>query len=86
MRIDKSELFRGNKGTYLDLALIGVQKDKYDNDFMVVQSISKERREKGEKGPILGNGKIVRLDRGAPASAPAKQEPEAGGDDEDFPF
>ena len=59
--IDKAALFKGEKGTYLDLTLLENTggPDKYGNDFMVVQDIGKERREKGEKGPILGNGKKV---------------------------
>lgn len=56
--IDKSKLFTGEKGVYLDLTLIEQHGNKYGDDFMVVQDLGKEARERGEKGPILGNGRI----------------------------
>ena len=56
-KIDKSALFKGAKGTYLDITLIESPNDTYGNTHMIVQDIGKERREAGEKGPILGNGK-----------------------------
>jgi len=59
-KIDKSRLFKGAKGTYLDFALMEHdQPDQYGNDFMVVQSVSNEERQKGVKGAILGNGKYA---------------------------
>jgi len=86
-KIDKSALFKGKKGTYLDIALIETPNSKYSDTHMIVQDIGKERRDAGEKGPILGNARdwakqaepdIVR-DRPASAELP---------DDEDssFPF
>jgi hypothetical protein len=56
-KIDKSALFEGKSGTYLDVTLFE-NKDgpgKYGDDGFIVQEISKERREAGEKGPIIGN-------------------------------
>ena len=60
-KIDKTKLFKGAKGTYLYLTLIENRNgpDQYGNDFMVVQDLGKEARERGEKGPILGNGKMI---------------------------
>jgi len=61
-KIDQSRLFKGAKGNYLDLVLIE-RNDQYGNNFMVVESVSKEEREQGIRGAILGNGKtIVRRD------------------------
>ena len=56
-KIDKSFLFRGKSGTYLDVALIPNKsgRDQYGNDGMIVQSVSKQARQEGKKGPILGN-------------------------------
>lgn len=55
-KINKSRLYRGEKGTYLTAVLIPTPDGKY-GDFMVVEGISKEEREAGKKGTILGNGK-----------------------------
>ena len=71
-KIDKTHLFEGKSGKYLDLVLRETPNDKYGNDYMVVQGVSKEARQKGVKGPILGNGKNF----GTPPqqSAPADSE------------
>ena len=60
-KIDKSRLFKGEKGTYLDLTtFIEVdEQDKYGNNGFVAQSMTKEEREAGaEKTAILGNSKV----------------------------
>lgn len=59
-KIDKSKLYKGEKGTYLNCTLIESTNDKYDNDFMIVQDVTKEEREQKIKGTILGNGKIYK--------------------------
>lgn len=59
-KIDKSKIFVGKTGNkYIDLSLLENKAgtDQYGNDFVCVQDIGKEARERGEKGPILGNGK-----------------------------
>ena len=68
-KIDKTALFRGAKGTYLDIVIWDNKDgtDQYGNDGFITQDIGKERREAGERGPILGNWKEMRRD--APASA-----------------
>lgn len=60
-KIDKTALFTGEKGTYLDLTLMDNKegRDKYDNDGFVIQDIGKSRRESGEKGPIIGKWKHI---------------------------
>ena len=60
-KIDKERLFRGQKGTYLDLTVfIDVDKeDQYGNNGMITQSVSKEDRDAGVKGAILGNIKVI---------------------------
>lgn len=57
-KIDKSRLYKGQKGTYLDVVLIPTPQSEY-GDFMIVQQVSKEERDKGIKGEILGNGKVM---------------------------
>jgi hypothetical protein len=68
-KVDKTLLFKGAKGTYLDLVLFETENDKFGNDFRVVQGVSKEARAAGVKGAILGNGKIVG-GGGRPAASP----------------
>lgn len=84
-KIDKAALFKGAKGTYLDIILFETPDDKFGNDFRITQSISKERRDAGERGPIIGNAKIIGKDKPAAKSGkpvPNKQEKM----DEDVPF
>jgi hypothetical protein len=61
MKIDKSAIHHGEKGKYIDITLLGNRdgEDRFGNHYMVVQDLGQTRREAGEKGPILGNGKIV---------------------------
>ena len=57
-KIDKSKLYQGKKGTYLDAILfLNDENDQYGNNGMIVQSATKEEREQGKKGAILGNSK-----------------------------
>jgi hypothetical protein len=55
-KIIKGDLYEGKKGVYLDATLFhNTGESKYGDDGFIVQSIPQERREKGEKGPIIGN-------------------------------
>lgn len=83
-KIDKTVLFKGEKGTYGDFTLmLNDSPDQYGNHGFITQDIGKERRAKGERGPILGNGKMI---ESASASQPAaKPSPSADADD-DLPF
>jgi len=85
-KIDKSALFKGQKGTYLDLLLFENKdgEDNYGNHYMVVQGLPKERKDNGERGEILGNARIVGQSK-KPPSPP--REPDFDEDeDEDLPF
>ena len=57
-KIDRNKLFKGKKGTYLNLALIPTPGSQFGNDYMVVQNLDKEEREAGQRGEILGNAKL----------------------------
>lgn len=59
-KIDKSRLFVGAKGTYLDLVVYENDRpDEYGNDFSVKQDCTKEDRDAGVKMPYIGNGKNI---------------------------
>lgn len=59
-KIDKAKLYKGDKGTYLDATiLMKDEPDQYGNIGMIVQNVSKEEREAGVKGAILGNVKYI---------------------------
>lgn len=86
-KIDKSRLFDGKKGTYLDLTtFIDLdQKDQYDNNGFIAQSQTKEEREAGGPKPeILGNCKVFYKDE-APQQAPQQPTVDPSIDD-DIPF
>ena len=94
-KIDKALLYKGSKGTYLDATVfIDIDApDQYGNHGMVTQDVSKEAKDAGEKGPILGNVKIFWKDNGdtpsrsKPFSKPVSK-PATKGDnfDDDIPF
>jgi len=59
-KIDKKRLFKGKKGTYANFTvLLRDETDQYGNDGMIVEDITAEEREAGNKGTILGNARIV---------------------------
>jgi hypothetical protein len=86
-RIDKSALFEGKNGKYLDIVLWENRDglDQYGNNGFITQYIGKERREAGEKGPIIGNWKEREPQREPRREAPKQDAPAAEGDD-DIPF
>ena len=65
-KIDKARLFRGQKGTYLDATVfvdLG-EPDQYGNHGMITQDVSKDERQAGTRGEILGNCKVFWRDDG----------------------
>lgn len=90
-KIDKALLYKSEKGTYLNTTVfIDIDApDKYGNHGMVTQDVSKEAKDAGEKGPILGNVKIFWKDGGQAAQKPSKPaaKPSKGADfDDSIPF
>ena len=59
-KVDDAHLYPGKQGRYLNVALLPTHDNPYGDDFMVVQELDKAARDAGKKGPILGNGRIVR--------------------------
>ena len=62
-KIDKARLYKGAKGTYLDATIVfdPDNPDQYDNHGFIAQSVRKEEREAGQRGEILGNGKLLKV-------------------------
>ena len=55
-KIDKAALYKGAKGTYLDcVAWPSKTVGQYGDTHYIVQELSRERRDAGEKGSIIGN-------------------------------
>jgi hypothetical protein len=92
MKIDKNLLFSGKNGAkYLDVALMDNRDgpSEYGDDGFCVQSVSKEAREAGKKGPIIGNWRNIETRAKAkPAPTPAKKQPDPDldGEDDSCPF
>jgi len=81
-KIEKARLFKGQKGTYLDATcFIDInEEDQYGNHGFIAQDVTKEEREAGTKGPILGNVKVFYrdgLDDQQPPADP-RQQPNQG--------
>lgn len=58
--IEKGRIFKGKKGNYLDMTVFVDldQADQYGNHGMIVQSTTKDEKQNGVKGKILGNCKV----------------------------
>lgn len=91
-KITKDRLYVGKTGAkYLDaIAMELDQPDQYGNTWRIVESVTKEERAAGKRGPILGNMKdIVGKASQKPAPAqrqPASPESESPIDQDDVPF
>jgi len=72
-KIDKTRLFQGKKGMYMDLTtyIDPENPGQYGDHGFIGQSTTKEEREAGVKTPILGNCKVF-FTEGDSAAAPAQ--------------
>lgn len=97
-KIDKGLLYKGAKGVYLSATVFVDldQADQYGNHGMITQDESKENRDAGKNGAILGNCKVFWKDQQPPPPS-AKQHSNHGRqsapqtmpdpfDDQDIPF
>tara|TARA_R110002126_G_scaffold6532_2_gene33666 strand:- start:1127 stop:1447 length:321 start_codon:yes stop_codon:yes gene_type:complete len=87
-KIDKSRLFSGAKGTYLDLTTF-IDTDnagQYGDHGFISQSVSKEERDAKVQAPILGNCKVFYNDNAASGPAPHQQARETMASDQTQPF
>jgi len=74
----------GTTAKFLNLVMMtNEQADQYGNDGFIAESVTKEEKEQGKKGAILGNCKIV--GKPAPAPSPAQNTANANVVD-DLPF
>ena len=93
-KIDKAKLFEGKQGKYLDaVAFIDIDElGQYGDNGMVTEGISKEDKDAGLKGTILGNAKVFWRDDGKPVVKEADQQQQqtqptpANDFDQDIPF
>lgn len=70
-KLDKEAFFKGKSGTYCDLIVFeNDAPDTYGNTHVVYQGLSKEAREAGKKGAIVGNG----TEKGKKAATPAQRQ------------
>ncbi len=72
-KIDESALFPGQKGKYLNIVLFE-RRDDFGNDGFAVQEPSKEQREAGTRGPIVGNWR--RQQAGSASDKKVEERPE----------
>lgn len=84
-KISKADLYEGKKGVYLDAVLYENRdgQSQYGDDGYVVQGITKEKREAGERGPIIGNWRHMEVQAKAPAKSAPRDEEQG---DQDIPF
>jgi hypothetical protein len=85
-KINKEFLVKGKNGkTYLDVVLFETPDSEYGNDYVAVQGVTKEQRNEGKKGPIIGNAKIYQS-RKEDARVDKAKEPSPAPDDSEVPF
>jgi hypothetical protein len=78
-KIDKASIYQGEKGKYITLYVNKYKEgeNQYGDIGFVTQEISKERRDAGERSPIIGNAKET-----TPYAPPVV----AADEDDDIPF
>lgn len=89
-KIEKERLFKSETtgNIYLDGALIPTPNNEYGQTHMIVQSITKEERERGLKGLILGNARELVPENKLPSPGESPAAPEWKKEDgkDDLPF
>tara|TARA_R110000744_G_scaffold82284_1_gene161630 strand:- start:915 stop:1214 length:300 start_codon:yes stop_codon:yes gene_type:complete len=75
-KIDKTKLIKGEKGTYLNItAFVNLdEKDQYDNNGMITQSVTADEREAGTRGVILGNSRVFYTGESSKPESSSKKE------------
>lgn len=71
-KIDKGRIYQGKNGKYLGLELRPTDIGKYGDNYMAVESVTKEERQRKVRGNIVGNGRL----------APFNKEVEVEGDND----
>ena len=85
-KIDKTKLFKGEKGTYLSLTCsMNDDADQYGNNVSAWIEQTKEERQSGQDKIYLGNGKVFWSDSGS--SNNSNNSPQSNeSQDDDLPF
>ena len=75
-KIDKTKLIKGEKGTYLNItAFVNLdEKDQYDNNGMITQSVTADERDAGTRGVILGNSRVFYTGESSKPESSSKKE------------
>lgn len=86
-KILKEHLFKGQKGTYLDCAIWPNKNGtgEYGDTHYITQEISKEARDRGERGAIIGSLTWIDEPKAAPAPRPSPPQRQTPPDDPDAP-
>ena len=71
----KEHLYKGKKGTYLDLVLWNTPDSAFGHDFSVKQDLGKEAREQGIQTEFLGNARAFNIGQGKPAQKEGQAAP-----------
>lgn len=84
-KIEKQHLIEGKNGKIISVILFENKdgKGQYGDDGYAVQGITKEKREAGERGPIIGNWRHMEVQAKAPAKSAPRDEEQG---DQDIPF
>ncbi|QDP63239.1 MAG: hypothetical protein Unbinned1520contig1002_37 [Prokaryotic dsDNA virus sp.] len=79
-QIDMTRAFQGQKGQYLDATIfVNMDElDQYGNSGMITQDVSKEEKDQGVKGNILGNGKVFWVENGQAPQKAGEQQAQGG--------
>ena len=77
--IPKDKLYEGKKGLYLNFVMIPTPNSQY-SDYMIKMDQTKEERDSGDDGVILGNAKDFKL------TAAAQPQQSSSSDKDDLPF
>lgn len=83
-KLEKEHIINGKNGKIVAVVLFENKEGRgqYGDDGYVVQSVSKEAREKGVKGPIVGNWRYI----GQGASAKSNRNVNTEVEDDSVPF
>lgn len=86
-KLDKSALYKGREGVYLDIAIFDNKDgtDRFGNDGFITQDLGKDRRKAGEKGAIVGNFRELEKSEPSREGNPGEELP-SGVSDDDIPF
>lgn len=92
-KLDKNLFFKAKSGAvYADMDFwLNDEDDQYGQCGMIRQDVGAERRKAGEKGNILGNGKMLQPRQPASQTqssfkSTAQQSPAIEDEDDDIPF